>query len=386
MSTPSPPSTDRTSNEVKNMNNPYDQIAIKEAQLKAKITRLQAQQRRQKLIEDLEQPKRKSTGIKFPSAFLIVMAIHVAAIGGFYGVSTIRKMHSSDKLALAQKSPAYAGVPESSPETVKNALAALVKTSPLTGQGALGAGGKKGKIVAAVTTTNSANKGAKKLDPSTLQSTERTDHSSKSATSLKPSPAIRALFAKGHSATSSNDRASSSESLSEGPSNATKALTTMASEEQTQDTAPVTTPRPVPAPPTHYTVGPGDTLSKVALMMGLPASKIRDANGLDSGNSLHVGQNLTIPSAEAHPPLQLVEKEPKAESPKPEDPEIFTPKLERIAPNGVYTVQRGDNPYSVARRLGVSFTDLMVANSISNPADVTIGMKLKVPGNTLASN
>jgi LysM repeat protein len=121
-------------------------------------------------------------------------------------------------------------------------------------------------------------------------------------------------------------------------------------------------------------------------MMGLPASKIRDANGLGSGNSLHVGQNLTIPSTEAHPPLQLVEKEPVTESPKQEDPEIFTPKLERIAPNGIYTVQRGDNPYSVARRLGVSFTDLMVANSISNPADVTIGMKLKVPSNALASN
>jgi LysM repeat protein len=40
----------------------------------------------------------------------------------------------------------------------------------------------------------------------------------------------------------------------------------------------------------------------------------------------------------------------------------------------------------VARKLGVSFTDLMTANSISNPADVSIGMRLKVPNNKLASN
>ena len=156
--------------------------------------------------------------------------------------------------------------------------------------------------------------------------------------------------------------------------------------EEAPEQALVATPRPTPAPPSRYTVGPGDTLSKVAAMMGMPASKIRAANGLDSGNSLQVGQTLNIPTPNTHPPLQLVEKEPEAPAKKPEAPDLFIPKIEQVAPNGVYTVQRGDNPYLVARRLGVSFADLMMANSISNPADVTVGQRLKVPTKALASN
>jgi LysM repeat protein len=121
--------------------------------------------------------------------------------------------------------------------------------------------------------------------------------------------------------------------------------------------------------------------------MGIPAAKIREANGLESGNSLRVGQKLIIPGPDkTPPPLQLVEKEPESTPKKSDPPETFTPKLERIAPNGVYTVQRGDNSYSIAHRLGVSFTDLMTANNITNPADVTIGMHLKVPSGDLASN
>jgi LysM repeat protein len=81
-----------------------------------------------------------------------------------------------------------------------------------------------------------------------------------------------------------------------------------------------------------------------------------------------------------------VEQEAEEPAQTPEEPERFVPKGERLAPNGLYTVQRGDNPYMVARKLGVSFTDLMTANSISNPADVSIGMRLKVPSNKLASN
>ena len=88
-------------------------LVAEEARLRNKIAALQAKQRRQRLEEDLRPSTRKSkTGIRFASAFLIVMAIHVAAIGGFYGVSSIRKMNASDKLGLNAKAPVYTGVPE----------------------------------------------------------------------------------------------------------------------------------------------------------------------------------------------------------------------------------------------------------------------------------
>ena len=120
-------------------------------------------------------------------------------------------------------------------------------------------------------------------------------------------------------------------------------------------------------------------------MMGTPADEIRKANDLGSGNSLKVGRTLKIPTPGEKHPLQLVEKRAE-QAPTTERPERFVSKMDRIAPNGVYVVQHGDNPYMVARKLGVSFTDLMMANSISNPAEITVGQLLKDPAKSLASN
>jgi LysM repeat protein len=203
----------------------------------------------------------------------------------------------------------------------------------------------------------------------------------------KITPAIKALFT--HHPTSAVTPSTHSSSESKQSSDAVDALAAMESHDS-EDALPspvVAAPHSFPPNPSSYTVGPGDTLSKVASMMGMPVAKIMAANGMESGSNLHVGQKLIIPREEkTQPPLQLVQKEPESAPQKSKPPEIFTPKLDRIAPHGVYTVQRGDNSYSIAHRLGVSFTDLMIENNITNPADVTIGMRLKVPSGALASN
>ena len=330
-----------------NNNDIQDPIALKEAQLKAKIARLKAQQRRQKLQEDLAAPIRKSrTGMRFASAFLIVMAIHVAAIGGFYGVSSIRKMHASDKSALTAKPPAYAGVPEP-----KIKQTSEISQPPSASRG----------------TTQSE---AKKDQPNKLKGVVKSPLSTpkQSPTQAKePPPEIRALFARrhGHKQALARNAALREQYLSS----------------QEQPTAAIEA-----STESIHKVTPNETLAQIAKSHGIKTAQLRKANGLNDSDDLKVGQKLTIPAPETHAPLQLAEKPLEENEPKKDAPEVFTPKLERIAPNGVYTVQRGDNPYMVARKLGVSFTDLMTANSISNPADVSIGMKLKVPGNALASN
>ncbi len=345
MKTPSPSPTKSSSVRATQYTDPEDPIANREAQLKARIARLQAQERRQRLIEDLEEPKRHPSSFRFIHAFLIVLGLHVMAIGGFFGVSALRKNHASDRLALMEKPPVYTGVPEASPspshvpdETPKAAL-----------------------------NQNSARIASKeaKLTSKKLPATSSRHHSP-----LQPSAKVRELFAKMHPSASAGS--SSKETATEARP-ATKALTNMV--------APVTSP----APKVHK-VSPGESLAQIAKANGIKTSALREANHLDQSDDLQVGQRLTVPAPDAHPPLQLVEQDPESMTPKAEQPEQFVPKLEQIAPNGVYTVQRGDNPYMVARRLGVSFTDLMTANSISNPADVTIGMRLRVPGGRLASN
>jgi LysM repeat protein len=361
---------------------PSDPIAIREAQLRAKIAKLQAQERRQRLIEDLEKPRRtKSVGFRFIHAFLIVLGLHVAAVGGFFGVSALKKMHASDKMALTEKSPVYAGVPDPSQNPVATSSTQSPKAMESIKAKHSAMHSKKKKQESSVATSSPA-----KDSPPAIE-TPKKEIDTVQQSVQKITPAIKALFT--HHPTSVVTPSSHPSMERQSSSGAADALANMGNRDS-EDALPspvVAPPHPLPPNPSSYTVGPGDTLSKVASMMGMSAAKIIAANGMESGSSLRVGQKLTIPDSDKNPPpLQLVEKEPESTPKKSEPPETFTPKLERIAPNGVYMVQKGDNPYMVARKLGVSFTDLMIANNITNPADVTIGMHLKVPGDRLASN
>lgn len=320
-----------------------DPISVKEAQLRAKIAKLQAQERRQRLIEDLEGPKREPGGFRFIHAFFIVLGLHVAAVGGFFGVSALRKIHASDKLALNEKPPIYAGVPDASPTpTLPSSATSKITSNQDSGQIA-----------------------SKEVKPSSKRFPSlKTKHHSPT----EPSAKVRELFAKMHpSASAVNQNATTDVSP------AVSALSEIA-------------PAITPSSPKIHKVQPGESLAGIAKANGIKTSTLREANHLDQSDDLQVGQRLTLPAPEARPPLQLVDKAPESLEPKGEQPEQFVPRPERIAPNGIYMVQKGDNPYMVARKLGVSFTDLMMANNISNPADVTIGMRLKVPGSRLASN
>ena len=44
-----------------------------------------------------------------------------------------------------------------------------------------------------------------------------------------------------------------------------------------------------------------------------------------------------------------------------------------------YTVAKGDNPYSIAKKLHVSYNELIAINEIKDPTRVQIGQKLKIP-------
>jgi LysM repeat protein len=48
----------------------------------------------------------------------------------------------------------------------------------------------------------------------------------------------------------------------------------------------------------------------------------------------------------------------------------------------VYTVVRGDNPVTIAKKLKVSYEDLLALNQIEDPRKLKIGQKLLVPSKT----
>lgn len=119
----------------------------------------------------------------------------------------------------------------------------------------------------------------------------------------------------------------------------------------------------------QYKVQKGDNLGYISKIFGLKVSDIQAANNLTS-TKLKIGQTLIIPM----PPGAIAPKgEATATAPKA--------KSETTAPvpaannARTYTVRRGDNLSSIARRFGVSSQNLMTWNKMQNNK-VQIGQKL----------
>ncbi|MEX1117337.1 MAG: LysM domain-containing protein, partial [Terrimicrobiaceae bacterium] len=59
--------------------------------------------------------------------------------------------------------------------------------------------------------------------------------------------------------------------------------------------------------------------------------------------------------------------------------EAAPPAAAELPADGTYTVAKGDNPYSIAKRYHVSYQDLLAINNIEDPTKIQIGQKLKIP-------
>lgn len=173
-----------------------------------------------------------------------------------------------------------------------------------------------------------------------------------------------------------------------------------------------------PATPTQsYTVVGGDTLKRIASKFGTSIESIEKANNLPANSVLHVGQVLTIAKptklVASETPKQVVADKPapglaakapqvktsEAKNPQAKTPEIKTPSqpaVTKAEPTQVakletpanpkqdsseksYMVAKGDTPYSIAKKLKVSESELMKANKIDDPKKLKIGQSLVLP-------
>jgi peptidoglycan endopeptidase LytF len=103
-----------------------------------------------------------------------------------------------------------------------------------------------------------------------------------------------------------------------------------------------------------YTVKSGDSLWAIARRFNVTVNAIREANNLKT-DLLSIGQQLIIPTA-------LSEEEPP-------------PTLE---PEVIYTVQKGDNLYTIARQYGVTVNAIREANNLKTDL-LSIGQRLIIP-------
>ncbi len=112
---------------------------------------------------------------------------------------------------------------------------------------------------------------------------------------------------------------------------------------------PYTPPEGVETEPNVYTVKRGDTLYSIANANNITVDELKRANNLNS-NTLMIGQRLVIPTRD----------------------EVIEENYE------LYTVQRGDTLYSIARNFGVTVNDIMTLNRLTS-TELTIGQQLLIP-------
>lgn len=201
----------------------------------------------------------------------------------------------------------------------------------------------------------------------------------------------------------------------QGPSKASAAAETAAA---TPEAAPAPAAKTGGGTGRTHTVAANDTLSHIASTYKVSIEAITSENGIDTKAMLRIGQVLKIPASDkvAEKPLPKPAARPDegsaaakqaflatrttepATTAKPSGiaaipqakpsatPAVITTKVSATpsapaaaAGDDVYVVARGDNPYNIAKKLHVSYNELIAVNNITDPTKIQIGQKLKVP-------
>ncbi|MBS1705868.1 MAG: C40 family peptidase [Armatimonadetes bacterium] len=116
----------------------------------------------------------------------------------------------------------------------------------------------------------------------------------------------------------------------------------------------------------EYKIKQGDTVERIAKKLGVPASKIRGANPRMNERRLRPGQTLSIPS----------EKKSSKTSTKK------TSNSSSKSTKGNYTIKPGDNDWTLAKRYGITVSELKKLNGGRNMANLRDGEKIVVPSNS----
>lgn len=119
----------------------------------------------------------------------------------------------------------------------------------------------------------------------------------------------------------------------------------------------------------EHTVANGENPWTIAKKYGVSMDELIELNQIDNARDIKVGQVLKIP-----------EKRPTVEAPTRNN-NGATSRGEPFDARGyqVYTILKGENPWTIARKLKVDYEALLEINEIKNPRGLMIGQKLRVP-------
>lgn len=116
---------------------------------------------------------------------------------------------------------------------------------------------------------------------------------------------------------------------------------------------------------TKHTVEKGETLYSIGRKYQITVPELRAANNLSENDVLKAGQKLVIPTADIESAVVL------SSTPVSTKDENLKTKI--------YTVQKGDTYYGIARKYSVKVSELFALNGLGNNDVLKVGQKLKVP-------
>lgn len=118
---------------------------------------------------------------------------------------------------------------------------------------------------------------------------------------------------------------------------------------------------------TTHEVQKGETLYSISRKYQITLSELRAANSLSESDVLKAGQKLTVPTPDIENAATLTANAKGASS------------AASYQQTEIYTAQKGDTFYGIAREHGIKVAELFSLNSLGNDAVLKAGQKLKVP-------
>ena len=136
--------------------------------------------------------------------------------------------------------------------------------------------------------------------------------------------------------------------------------------------APIAPPTTA-AGPAKYVVKAGDNPWTIAKKHGIKLDELLKANEIKDPKNLNVGDVLVLPAG-------VVSKGEPSIAPTPAAPAVPSIAAPGASDNWeVYTIKKGDNPWSIAKRLKVDHQKIMGLNEGLDFTKLSIGQQIKVP-------
>ncbi len=332
--------------------------------------------------------------MKLSHAFLVVLLLHVIAVGGLYAFNSM-KASKAPKLTVA-KATAPSGQPaegvgnsggqepqQKEPDNrppLREKVTPVAKTSEIP------------KLKSSAAKSVQAAPKATKVTESTAKNLEQSSSPVEGSMMKKENP-------QPHRGILANAKAALQRLSGVGVGAAT-AATAVAQDTSAQTPVAVqaadsvSTGQAAVSTPNTYLVKAGDTITKISSALGVTILDLEKANGMAGNAVLRVGQTLKVPEkmvaqavadagtqvSQVAGGIQQLPGTIAAATAAATASVQGSSNAPAATPDMVeYTVVKGDNPYKIAKKFKVTPDELMKANGITDPKKIQIGQKLKIP-------